>query len=267
MKIAPNFSFLYLIRKNAASNSKCPIYCRVTINGQRTEIALGINVEEKTFNKSAGLIKGSTKEAQAINAQLDEARNRLRKIYNDLSEKNEAVSAEMVREAFAGKKTNQKTLLELITWHNEMFAQKVKSGVRAQASLLKFNTTKSKLQAFIKYQYKTNDIPLLNLRSSFAEGFEHYLTVVDNLEYNTVMKHIRNVKKLMIMAEQKEWIPKNPIAAFKCGYKHPERSILLQSDIDKLINTKFEIIRLEEVTDCFLILCYTGFAYYDAVSL
>lgn len=267
MKFAANFSILYWIRKNASTNSKSPIYCRVTLNGQRTEIALGISVDEKNFNKSTGFQKGASNEARTTNAQLDDIRNRIRKIYADLVGKNAVVTSEMIRDVFVGKVVKQVTLLEAMKWHNDMFEQKVKSGNRAPASMVKFNTTYDKLKAFIKAHFRTNDLPLANIKAAFAEDFEHYLTVVGKLQHNTTMKHIRNVKKVLIIAEQKEWIQRNPIAGFKCAYHNPERNILLQSDIDKLVNTKFQIKRLEEVRDCFVFMCYTGFAFQDAASL
>ena len=58
-----------------------------------------------------------------------------------------------------------------------MFTQKVKSGNRAIATLAKFDTTYAKVEAFIKFHYKVNDIPLKNIKPSFVDDFEHYLMV------------------------------------------------------------------------------------------
>lgn len=268
MKFAQNFAILYWIRKNAkGQNDKKPIYCRVTLNGRRTEIATGIYVDEKTFNPSTGFVKGTSKDAQIINAQLDDIRNRLRRIFKCLEESENQFTTEMLRDAFLGKAEERKTILEAMKWHNDMFQQKVGAGNRAPASMVKFKTTSDKLKAFIKWQFKTNDIPLASIKASFAEDFEHYLTVVDKLEHNTTMKYIRNVKKVLIMAVQKEWIQRNPISDFKCSYHNPHRSILLDGDLEKLINTPMPIKRLEEVRDCFVVMCYTGFAFQDAASL
>ncbi|MES2647445.1 MAG: site-specific integrase [Bacteroidota bacterium] len=173
----------------------------------------------------------------------------------------------MIRAAFVGNKEERKTILEALAWHNEMFQQKVKAGTRVPRSFSRFKTTVDKLKAFFKYQYKISDMPLANIKAAFAEDFAHYLMVVDKLEHNTAMKYVSNVKKVLGIAAQKEWIPRNPINDFKCTYYNPERNVLQEADLKRMIEKKMPVKRLEEVRDCFILMCYTGFAYNDAASL
>lgn len=83
MRVAQNMSILYWTRKNAGKGGKSPPYCRITIGGRRSEFSLGIEVEEASFNKATGFLKGKSSEVMTINKSLIDIRSRLRKLYND----------------------------------------------------------------------------------------------------------------------------------------------------------------------------------------
>lgn len=268
MRIAQNLAILYWIRKNAAAaDGKYPLYCRITVDGKRTEFSLGYQVEEKLFNKSTGFLKGASQQAVSINNDLQDIRTKLRNIYNELKEKEPHVTAELIRNIYLGKSEQQKTLLQAFTYHNEQFEQKVKAGLRVGATLKKFKTTLEHLKKFLKKEFGVTDMPLSNIRHSFAEDFEHYLTITVKLQNNSAMKQIRNTKKILQLAVQKDWLTKNPIAGFRCSYHNPERARLLQDELNQLISKALPSKRLEEVRDCYVAMCFTGYAYRDAASL
>jgi site-specific recombinase XerD len=105
------------------------------------------------------------------------------------------------------------------------------------------------------------------MRLSFVTEFEHYLLTKEKLQSNTSFKYIKNLKKVMRMCVDLDWIPSNPFDAFKCSYKDPKRILLTESEIENLINTQIEIPRLAEIRDVFVFCCYTGFAYSEVHSL
>lgn len=123
--------------------------------------------------------------------------------------------------------------------------------------------TKSKVVEFMKLQYKINDIPLKDLRLSFVTELEHYLLTIDQLHSNTAHKYIKNLKKIINNAVDLEWMPTNPFHRFSCSYIDPQREVLSESELYKLINKKIDIPRLAQVRDVFVFCCYTGFAYAD----
>ena len=80
-----------------------------------------------------------------------------------------------------GKKEERKTIIQAIDFVIEKFTQKVAKEFRAPASLTKWKTTKEKLEAFLKFQFKTNDIPLDKITYTFAEDFIDYLMLEDDI--------------------------------------------------------------------------------------
>lgn len=268
MKVNQDLSILFWLCKQRKDDSgKAPIYARLTIDGIRTQFSLGKKVLPSQFMQQSGLVKGSSEDAKTLNNYLTLVKGKLQQHYNILITQHEIVTPEMVRNTFSGKTGNVKTLNQAFTWHNDQFEQKVKAGHRAPGTLIKFKATLDKVKAFLKHEYHLSDIPVTNIKHSFAEDFEHFLTITEKLQHNTTMKHIQNTKKIIWLCVQKDWLSKNPINEFKCSYTHPDRERLMQDELDLLINKPLPIKRLQEVRDVYVAMCYTGYAYKDAAML
>ena len=268
MKVNQDLSILFWLCKQRKDDSgKAPIYARLTIDGIRTQFSLGKKVLPSQFMQQSGLVKGSSEDAKTLNNYLTLVKGKIQQHYNILITQHEIVTPEMVRNAFSGKTGNVKTLIQAFTWHNDQFEQKVKAGHRAPGTLVKFKATLDKVKAFLKHEYHLSDIPVTNIKHSFAEDFEHFLTITEKLQLNTTMKHIQNTKKIIWLCVQKDWLSKNPINEFKCSYTHPDRERLMQDELDLLINKSLPIKRLQEVRDVYVAMCYTGYAYKDAAML
>lgn len=268
MKTIQDLSILFWIwKKRADSTGKAPIYVRLSINQNRIQFALGHKVIPTQFNTKSGLVRGNSEDAKIINNHLILVKAKLQQHYNALITQHEVVTPEMVRNAYIGIKEIPKTLVYAFKWHNDQFEQKVKAGHRAPGTLIKFKATLDKIKAFLKQEYHLSDIPVTNIKHSFAEDFEHFLTITEKLQHNTTMKHIQNTKKIIWLCVQKDWLSKNPINEFKCSYTHPERERLMQDELDLLINKSLPIKRLQEVRDVYVAMCYTGYAYKDAAML
>lgn len=95
----------------------------------------------------------------------------------------------------------------------------------------KWYTTRDKIAAFIKREFKLPDLPLEKIDYPFAEDFFDYLTLKDGLSDNTAMKYMKNTKQLMKLAAKRKWIDSSPIQDYVCSYVNPDRDIL---DIDEL---------------------------------
>jgi site-specific recombinase XerD len=139
----------------------------------------------------------------------------------------------------------------------------VKIGKVVKKTHTRYKITKNKVKAFMKHQYKKDDMPLPEMRLRFVTEFEHYLLTVDKLQSNTAHKYIKNLKKIMNMSVGLDWIPSNPFNNFRCSYTSPEREILTQEELNLIMKKDIDIERLDEVRDVFIFCCYTGFAYSD----
>jgi hypothetical protein len=74
--------------------------------------------------------------------------------------------------------------------------------------------------------------------------FEHYLSVVQKIGTNTSIKYVQNVKQVLKMGVDLGLILSNPLAAFKCSYRHPDRDKLTMDEIT-LLRNKDLVTRLE----------------------
>ena len=174
MKVNQDLSILFWLCKQRKDDSgKAPIYARLTIDGIRTQFSLGKKVLPSQFMQQSGLVKGSSEDAKTLNNYLTLVKGKIQQHYNILITQHEIVTPEMVRNAFSGKTGNVKTLIQAFTWHNDQFEQKVKAGHRAPGTLVKFKATLDKVKAFLKHEYHLSDIPVTNIKHSFAEDFEH----------------------------------------------------------------------------------------------
>lgn len=136
-----------------------------------------------------------------------------------------------------------------------------------KATHTKYVTIRDKVSGFIAYKFKKNDIYLETLTFSFITDFEHYLKVKQSLSHNVVMSYIKRVKRIITIAVNNKWLSHNPFAAFVCKMKKVERTELEEDEILALEEKVFSIHRLEEVKDCYLFACYTGYAFVDAFKL
>lgn len=267
MKVNHTFSINYWLYRSKAKNGKAPIYCRITMNGQRIEMSVKRSIEPSKWVVGAGMVKGTSEEARTINNYLDAIKADLYKKYNQLLILGNPIYLDDIKNSFLGnKKEDKKGLIEVFTYHNDQM--KVTIGIEVvKATHTKFETVKKKLTSFLKEKYDKKEIYLDDLTNKFIVDFEYYLKVEEKIAHNTVMKYIRNVKKVINIAIANEWLTKNPFSNFKCSTKKVIREILTQAEINELTNKNFEITRLDEVRDIFLFCCYTGYAFVDVEAL
>ena len=200
MKVNQNLSILFWVWKDKIDElGKAPIYVRLTIDGKRSQFSLGNKTLPSQFNVKKGQLNGTSEEARTVNNYINLVRGKLQQHYNILTTQADHVSPDMVRNAFLGKNETKKTLIQAFDFHNEQFLQKVKADQKAIGTYKRFVVTVNKLKVFIKKELNLSDIPLANIKSSFAEDFEHYLTMHDRMQSNTAMKHIKNTKKVLLL--------------------------------------------------------------------
>lgn len=266
MKTNQTFTILFWLYKGKMRNGKAPIYCRITVNGKRAQFSLKRSIEPTKWIASAGSAKGNTEEARILNSYLNKVRNELHKHYNLLEATDQFITADTIKNSYLGTGEEQRSLIETFQYHNDQMKELIGVDV-VKATHTKFETVLKKLKLYLKNNYKRSDIFLQELDHKFIVDFEYFLKVDQAISHNTVMKYIRNLKKVMNMAVMNDWITKNPFISFKCSTKKVTREILTEKELQTLSEKDFSIQRLEEVRDIFLFCCYTGYAFVDVEKL
>ncbi|MFN2261959.1 MAG: phage integrase SAM-like domain and Arm DNA-binding domain-containing protein [Psychroflexus sp.] len=238
-----NYTILVWANKSKKnSENKAPIYARLTVNGKRAEISLNEKVDLKLWDAKFHKAKGSTNIARGINLKIDKAISKLNTICEDTIREGELLTPSLVKSKYLGNHIKHETLNQLIEYHQEKMANFLKPG-----TLKNYYTTQKYLDKYIKGNLNTSDIYIKQVNYKFMIDFEDYLRDQKGLNNNGVMKHLERLKKLMNLAEDLEWIKKNPVKRYKLRFDEVDTDYLTKEELSILINTEFKKTTLKQV--------------------
>jgi Site-specific recombinase XerD len=120
---------------------------------------------------------------------------------------------------------------------------------------------------FLKYKYNITDIRLAELDHEFITNLEHWFKTIRHCNNNTTIKYIKNLRKIVHLAQKNGWIDKDPFIAFESHFDESKRECLNKEELQAIENKNIKIERLDMVRDAFVFGCYTGMAYVDIASL
>ncbi|WP_010136781.1 site-specific integrase [Ochrovirga pacifica] len=244
------------------------IYFRITINSKRANISLNKKVKIDSWDNSKSKFKGNSNEARILNQYLKEEESKIAKAYRELELEGKLITAQLVKARYLGTDQKQKTLQELITYHNQFVENKIHKD-----TLRSYKTSQTYLFSYLNELLKTTDLYLKELDYQFLLGFETYLRSYQptngqlKIQNNTVMKHIQRLRKMIKMAVELEWINKDPFIRFSPTIEKKQREYLTENELNKIQNYQPKIERLRLVKDLFLFSCYTGLSYIDIRNL
>ena len=120
------FKVLFYLKRNAPKKSGLiPVMCRITVNGKIAQFSCKLDVEEKSWNVKSGRVSGRSIVAQEANRMLDKIRVGIDRAYQQISDRDNYVTAEKVRNAYLGLGMNHETLLAVFRQHNEDYEKQV----------------------------------------------------------------------------------------------------------------------------------------------
>lgn len=268
MNYNQTFSILFwLNRLKANSQGLAPIWVRITVAGKRAQFSVQRQIHPGSWDADKNRAKGNSTEARSLNDYLLMIQAKITKHYNVLLSTKEIVTAQDVKNSYKGIQEVKKTFLQLFTLYNQQLSERKEIGDLSEGRYKKFQTLYKKSAEFVKYKFKKSDVALDELKLNFIVEFEHYLRTVKKIGHNMAMKNMKDLKQVMKYGVMLEYIPSSPFENFRCSYKKVKRDFLDQEELDLLNKKEFKIKRLEEVRDCYVFSCYTGYAYSDAEAL
>src|SRR5690606_37305126 len=99
------------------------IYCRITVNGKRTQFSVNRDIDPKKWISAAGMAKGTSEEARTLNAYLDMVKGEIHKHYNRLLASGQFISADTVKNSYLGLGEKQRSLIETFEYHNDQMKE------------------------------------------------------------------------------------------------------------------------------------------------
>ncbi|CAN5363509.1 site-specific integrase [soil metagenome] len=268
MRSNNSFGLIFYPRMARLSGFTAPLMARITVDGIRKDISLKHRVPVERWNNSKEIVSGSDLEAKSLNNYIAEVRTELNNCYRLLQIDKKMVTAEAVKSKFLGTDETQKSLLEVIKYHNETMLETLAWGTAKN-----YYTTEKYVKAFLKIKLKTSDVILSQLNYKFLTDFEMFLrTHVPGENQkpcgnNTVMKHIERFRKITSMAMRNDWLKQDPFLKFKPHFIKKDRGYLNEQELKAIESKQIDIARIEVIRDMFVFSCYTGLTYMDAYNL
>jgi site-specific recombinase XerD len=268
MRTSNTFGIHFVLRENRGKNGLSAIYMRIVVNKSRSEVALKRQVAASDWSEAKGLARPKNDDLRKLNTHLEQLRGMMASHYQDLQLQKKVITAEVLKNLFAGVKDSEHTLHTIVEYHNTTMIE-----VLAPGTMKNYYTTAGYLKEFVKLQYKRSDIYLSELDYSFISKLEYFLRKRQpddhqkKLENNGLMKHLERFHKIIRLGVKMGWLDKDPFTMFQLKFDKTERGYLTIAELNKIENKKLTIERIAYVRDLFVFSCYTGLAYIDVMEL
>lgn len=259
-------TLLWLNKSKVNRMGLAPIYLRISIRNQKAEIASGHFVKFSEWNNKSHSVRSNCSKANEINEYLDALKQKVGQINNQIISVNKPYTLSTIKNKLQGKNLPRTTLMDAINYHNHQLETAV-GKTYALGTYKGYVWFADKISSFLIYQYNRADIPLSDLNHMFLTNFEQYLFNVLMNKVNTVQKNITQLRKVLNMCIDLDWIDKMPFKRLKPKPYTPQRDYLTKHELMIVESLVIKNRRLETIRDLFLFQCYTGLGYIDLRKL
>ncbi|MGF7232927.1 site-specific integrase [Arachidicoccus sp.] len=262
-----NFSLLFYLKKQKNyKTGPAAIYMRITVNGKRSENSTGRECEPARWNAHAVRANGTKEVTRSLNAYLDDLQKKVYEAHSQLTEADEMITAESIRNKFLGKSEQPRALIEIFKDHNHKVEALVGKEY-TKGTLTRYQTTLKHTSNFLKWKYKLSDIDIKKIDHAFLMDFEFYLRSERKCANNSAVKYVRNFGKIIRICIANRWLTYDPFLNYKNKIKTVERVFLTTEELQEIADKDLATGRLTQVRDIFLFCCFTGLAYADVKKL
>jgi integrase len=262
-----SLSLLYRLKKQKNyKTGPVPIYLRITVEGQRAEIAMSRQCEPNKWNTQSGRAKGTKEDIKQLNCFLDDTQNKILELHRQMNESDDLITAETLKNRFTGKTGKTKTLITVFEDHNEKMRALVGQEFE-KSTLQRYETALMHTRDFMDWKYNVSDLTVSKINFEFLNEFEYYLRSVRKCANNSAIKYIKNLGKIVRICLGNGWLTVDPYINYKPKTTKVHRVVLTKDDLVNIASKRFSIERLDQVRDIFLFSCYTGLAYVDVKKL
>jgi site-specific recombinase XerD len=262
-----NFSLLFYMKKQKNYQSgSAPIYIRITVSGKRSETTTGRECEPCRWNAGAGRATGTKEDTRAFNAFLDDLQTKVYQAHRLLTEADELITAETIRNKFLGKTEKPRSLIEIFKDHNKKVEALIGKEY-AKGTLCRYQTSLKHTIDFLKWKYNLSDIDIKKVDHAFLMEYEFYLRSERKCANNSAVKYIKNFGKIIRICIANRWLIYDPFLNYKNKIKTVDRVYLTTGELQEMTNKDMVTDRLTQVRDIFLFCCFTGLAYADVKKL
>lgn len=261
------FKVLFYLKKNELKpDGKAPVMGRITVNGTIAQFSCKLNVEPSLWDTKANRASGKSIEAQKINRKLDNIRTQIGKQYQRISDKDNFVSAEKIKNGYLGFGDEYRTLLSIADEFYEQYAKRVGKD-RTEGSYEQLLINRKRMELFLRDRYNLSDTPIKEIEPSFMEDYYTYLLEERKLAGSTLLTAITKLKQIMLIAQRKGYVQVNPFAGFRFKAQTRDRGYLTEEELNHFMTVELNRYKQRQMRDIFVFCCFTGLAYSDVKKL
>lgn len=261
------FKVLFYLKRQAERNGKVPVMGRITVNGTISQFSCKLSVSPKLWDTKANKATGKSVAARCINEKLENIKTNIGKQYQRICDRDAYVTAEKVKNAWLGFGDGYRLLLQTFDEYLEEFARKRVGKDRAASTLENYTRARNYLAAFLRYAYKLEDIPFMELKREFIEKYVVYLSTVRGMLPGSILTPVKKLKLMTYTAFRNGWIVSDPFAGFHFNATYRDRRFLSESELRAVMNAQLPNYKTAIVRDIFVFCCFTGLAYADVKKL
>ena len=255
-----SFNVLFFIKKaKLLKNGEASVCMRITVNGERVENNIRMSIEPVQWNQAKECAKGKSRKACELNLYIEQAKIKLRKLFDEQEERNHPVSARILQEKFFGINEEVKevrTIIGTMQEHNDQCRQLIGKDF-ALITVRRYESCKRYLAELIKIKYDKDDLPLKDINGEFIRAFDFYLKTEKECAQNTVIRYMKCLKKITNLALANEWITKDPFIGIKFHEKEVIREFLTMDELLTIYHKEFPLERITIVRDVFIFAAFT----------
>lgn len=260
-------TIFYLKRQAVRKDGTVPVMGRITVDGTQTQFSCKITIDPKVWDTRSGRATGRSAAAIEANRMLDNMRVSINKHYREIMDRDNYVTAEKVKNAFLGLEHRCRTLLQVFKQHNEDYEKMYEAGMKAKATLLKYQCVYRHLEEFIYQRYHVRDIALKELTPAFISDFDIFLRTEKNCCTNTVWLYLCPLRTMVSIAISNEWLSRDPFRDYEVKKEQTTRYFLTKDEIRLLMDGKLKNAKQELYRDLFVFCIFTGLSFSDMRNL
>lgn len=262
----------FLFRPSKVYTTRGTILCRVTIDGKRAPaFATGVELNRADWNSRLQQVKGRSSRAQTDNNTLERIRGKLVNIFNYFDTNGMSYTAHTVKEVYAGNRSVQYTLTQLI----DEFLQSERGRVGPADEQISGQTYRGKANRLSHLQewIATGGRQGLLAKDVTAGIAQQWIEVMQrHYKRNYIAKHIDLLQEVLNWGVRNEFIVANRLLGFKFTRQKPSRPEFLHVDqiqaLEAFEPNDIPVLRvygrrLHDVRDMLLFMCAVGMHYAD----
>ena len=217
-----------------------PIYLRITVKGKHSEYSVGREIVPSFWSALKGKGTGLREEIRELNDYLDTLASKVRRFHTTLVEKEDEVTAVVLRDHLTGKNTSNHSLLRVYQKHNDNMEKLIGKGY-SYATFQTYQSSIRHVKQFLQLKYEVQDINIKKVDFKFITDYELFLRIDRGNNAMSARKYIVHLKKIMLYCLGAGWIVGNPFLNYRNTAKAKARTFLNMEELDRIKNREFHL--------------------------